>query len=67
MDIKIKEITLILGFGEDQLKLELDLPTTHPEMCYAVTATIRARQGYGETWCQGVLGRYPDRTVGRLT
>jgi hypothetical protein len=59
MEVKLKvlKVTVVLDRqATDTIILSLDMPTPFPEMKYAGTMKLEARQGYGVQWCQEVLG-----------
>lgn len=58
--LKVKKATVVVRCGVDHISLELDGPTPFPEMKYPPVAIIEARHGYGEWWCQEVLGIKPE-------
>lgn len=56
---RIFNVTLLTGNGEDIIVFDINSKTTHPEMKYQATGKIRVRKGYGEQWCNEVLGIKP--------
>lgn len=47
--------------GEDEISFNVDAPTAHPEMKYAVYLKMRARKGFGIEWVkQNLPGTHVD-------
>lgn len=55
-----KAQVVINNHGTDLICLQVDAPTTYPEMKYPTTLTINARHGYGEQWCKEVFDITPE-------
>jgi hypothetical protein len=55
LNLKVKEICVLLTHGTDKIDIQLDMPTTFPEMKYPIHATIEARANYGVEYCEKVF------------
>jgi hypothetical protein len=58
--LDVKRVTVLISTGTDKIDLELNAPTSFPEMGYPASAGIEARHGYGVEWCKTVLGVDPE-------
>lgn len=62
--IKIYNVTIVSGSGEDTILFDIESKTAHPECGYVPNGKIYARKGYGVQWCRENLGVEP-RVINR--
>ena len=48
----IKKVTVVSRAGTDILTLEVDAPTTFPNLGYAPFIKIELAKGYADEWCE---------------
>ena len=60
--LKIDKVTVVCRKGyADKIVIDLDMPTTYPEMKYPPVATIECQRGEGLRWCRENLRfDYPE-------
>jgi hypothetical protein len=59
LNLKIKNVDLLLTSGTDLINITLDEPTSFPIMGYETIMKIECQKGYGEEYCLNVLGVEP--------
>lgn len=69
MDLKldIKSITVLLTDGTDLITLHLNAESAFPEMKYAPTMKMEARQNYGVEYCKKTFNIEPEVKNVRVT
>lgn len=58
--LKVTSAKVLLTDATDLIILDIDLPTTFPEMKYAFTLRTEARYDYGVEYCRSVLKIEPE-------
>lgn len=67
LKLNIKSITVLLTDGTDVITLHLDSESAFPEMKYAPTMKMEARQNYGVEYCRNVFNIEPEIKNVRVT
>lgn len=59
-NLRITKAVVITGSGPDRISLELDCPTTFPNMGYEPYASLEAQKGFGVQWVKENIGLEPE-------
>lgn len=60
LNIKVKRVVLLKTNGTDLINITIDDKSSFPNMNYDTIMKLECQKGYGEEYCNKILGLVPE-------